>query len=192
MTDKTNNSTYKQILNVAETLFSERGYASVRLRDIASNMDMKHASLYYYVPGGKKQLFVEVMKCSFERHKSGIQEAINQTDGDIRDKLYAVSEWLVINQAMDLSRLQNGDGPPLSDAELQDLMEFAYDAIRVPIVETLQNATDLSIQDYDLSTMAFVSMMQSIHGIPLNLSLETRKKLGYQLVDMIMDGWRQR
>jgi len=43
-------------------LFSKRGYIRVRLRDIASAMGMKHASLYYYAPAGKQQLFIEVVE----------------------------------------------------------------------------------------------------------------------------------
>jgi AcrR family transcriptional regulator len=35
-----NNQTYQRILEVAEALFSTRGYASVRLRDIASAIDV--------------------------------------------------------------------------------------------------------------------------------------------------------
>ncbi len=70
------NETCEHILKVANELFSQRGFAAVRLRDIAAAVGMKHASLYYYVPGGKEQLFIEVLERNFHRHREGLTQAI--------------------------------------------------------------------------------------------------------------------
>jgi AcrR family transcriptional regulator len=65
------NSTHQTILDAAERLFAERGYAAVKMHDIARAVDMRHASLYYYAPAGKEQLYVEVMERNFNRHRAG-------------------------------------------------------------------------------------------------------------------------
>ena len=81
------NDTRHMILNAADVLFSERGYASVRLKDIADVIGVKHAALYYYFPGGKEELYTAVMQYSFQRHRAGMTESIAQANADVRDQL---------------------------------------------------------------------------------------------------------
>src|SRR5688500_3338007 len=109
MSHPIDNETYKRILAVAEELFAQRGYSAVKLRDIAYAVDMKHASLYYYVPGGKEALFVQVMEHSFQRHQDGVTKAIEAAGQGLRQQLYAVADWFVIEVAMDLGRFHQGD-----------------------------------------------------------------------------------
>lgn len=195
MSDTPKNDTYKRILDASERLFAQRGYSSVTLRDIANAVDMKHASLYYYVPGGKESLFVKVMERSFERHQRGISDVISNAGVSLRQQLYAVSEWFVTQPAMDISRIYQGDRPSLSEDELQRLMSLGYDALRLPIVAMLEQANQsetIELEDFDLAAMAFISAVQSVNNIPVNLSVQQRKDIGHKVVDMLLDGWRKR
>ncbi|NDJ52513.1 MAG: helix-turn-helix transcriptional regulator, partial [Chloroflexi bacterium] len=63
----------QRVLEVAERLFSTRGYKDVRLQDIAKELGIKTASLYYHAPGGKEELFVEVIERGLARHHQGLQ-----------------------------------------------------------------------------------------------------------------------
>ena len=47
----------QRVLDVAERLFMDRGYSAITLRDIADELGMKQASLYYHFPGGKGATF---------------------------------------------------------------------------------------------------------------------------------------
>jgi AcrR family transcriptional regulator len=47
----------QRVLDVAEGLFIDRGYHAITLRDIADELGIKQASLYYHFPGGKEELF---------------------------------------------------------------------------------------------------------------------------------------
>ncbi|GAB4511563.1 MAG: hypothetical protein OHK0046_09800 [Anaerolineae bacterium] len=195
MPEVPDNATRALILDVAEDLFSKRGFAAVKLRDIAEAVNMKHASLYYYVPGGKDQLFIEVMERSFHRHQQGIAQAIENAGDSLRAQLYAVADWFVMQPAMDIGRMQQGDRPDMAVAEMQRLMALAYNAVRMPIVAALERAAaheHLHMADYSLGAMALVSAIQSLHAIPIALSVTDRKNLGHQLVDMFLDGWRAR
>ena len=58
----------ERLLDVAERLFSSKGFAAVTLRDIAQALSLSHASLYYHFPGGKEELFIQVMKRNILRH----------------------------------------------------------------------------------------------------------------------------
>lgn len=50
MSDLPQNETRTRLLDAADGLFSRRGHTAVTLRDIASKVGMRHASLYYYAP----------------------------------------------------------------------------------------------------------------------------------------------
>jgi|SRR5690625_1949631 len=54
------NSVETTIINTAITLFAKKGYAATSIRDIASSVDMKSASLYYYMKN-KKDLLMLIM-----------------------------------------------------------------------------------------------------------------------------------
>jgi AcrR family transcriptional regulator len=51
-----------QILQAAEGLFIERGFKGVAMRDVADAVQVTQAALYYYFPGGKRELFVETIR----------------------------------------------------------------------------------------------------------------------------------
>jgi AcrR family transcriptional regulator len=186
------NDTRQRILDIAEELFSRRGYASVTLRDIANALGMKHASLYYYAPEGKKQLFVEVMERNFQRHKQGLTDAIIHADGDLRQQMYAVARWLVSQPPIDFSRMVESDMSEISRAQAEQLITLAYDSIRSPLVAALKQAHNngkITMRNYDLAAMALISLIQSIHMIPSQVVGNRREKIGLELVDMLMDGW---
>jgi AcrR family transcriptional regulator len=189
------NETRQQILDVADDLFSKRGYTSVTLRDIATAVGMKHASLYYYAPGGKKQLYVEVMQRNFKRHQQGLAQAVASAGDDLRQQMYAAAHWLVSQPPLDLSRMREADMAELDAQQRAALLTLAYDALRSPIVAAIKNAVhhgSASVQDYDVAALAFVSLIQSVHNVPDHYGADVRQQVGRQLVDMLLDGWLSR
>jgi len=55
------NSVKQTIIDETMRLFSEKGYAATSIRDIANAVDIKSASLYYYI-NSKKDLLNQIMK----------------------------------------------------------------------------------------------------------------------------------
>lgn len=191
-----NNETRERLLNTAEELFATRGYASVRLRDIAQALGMRHASLYYYVPGGKEELFFEVMKRNLERHHHGLTEAIAGAGDDLQAQMVAVIRWLVQQPPMDLARLRNADLTALAPGHAEQLMNLAFD-LRLPIKAALQRARaagEIDLPDLDLAAMALISLVQSLHNVPeQHLKVEAvREHIIQQTVDMLLYGWLKR
>jgi AcrR family transcriptional regulator len=72
-----------RILAQAERLFRTQGYNTVTMRDIAREVGIRQASLYYHFPS-KEQLFVVVTERMFERHRTGLQQAIQDAGGEVR------------------------------------------------------------------------------------------------------------
>ncbi len=104
----------RRVLDAAEKLFMERGYTAVTLRDIAQALNIKQASLYYHVAGGKEALFVEVVERNLARHRAGLCTALAQADMLLRAKLLVVVEWLFSQPPLDLGRMIHSDLPALS------------------------------------------------------------------------------
>ena len=69
----------QRILDVAEALFMDRGYSAITLRDIADELGIKQASLYYHFPEGKEQIFVAMAERLFERHREGLEAALQDS-----------------------------------------------------------------------------------------------------------------
>jgi len=189
------NQTHEKLLDVAEDLFSRRGYASVKLREIALAVGIHHASLYYYVPGGKEQLYLEVMRRNAQRHSEGLSHAIEHADNTLRHKLYAVSDWLLSQPPLDSARMAFADLPALEPENAQRLSSLAYDALRIPIVGALEaHQKQTTLQDLGGAAMLLVSIVQSVHLIPERFltAPDERHQIGRRYVDMILDGWLER
>ncbi len=78
------------ILHVAEKLFTEYGYTSVSIREIARECGVTNAAIYYHFPD-KESLFIEVM----HRHAENLQKAMKEAGEKItqpKERIIAVLE----------------------------------------------------------------------------------------------------
>ncbi|MDX2160473.1 MAG: TetR/AcrR family transcriptional regulator [bacterium] len=194
MTDPVN-ETHSRILDAAEALFMRKGYTAVRLRDVADSVGMRHASLFYYVPGGKEQLYIAVVERSLNRHKEGLTKAIADAGDDFRMQMYAVADWFAETPPVDFGRIVASDLPEIDPHEAERLMNLTYDALRTPLIEMLQQAqahNRIRLNDFNTAAMALVTLAQSAHGIPGKYPSGWKQRLGRQLVDMLLDGWLAR
>jgi AcrR family transcriptional regulator len=191
------NETCERILEAAVELFSQRGYTAVRLRDIATAVGLQHASLYYYVPGGKEQLFIEVLERNFHRHREGLTQAIQNAGNDIREQLLAVMGWFLSQPPMDLARLYYADMPQIDASQAERLMRLALDSMRIPIITAIESANaagQIEIANPGLAAMALVNLAQGVKVIPESyvLTAERRERISEEVIDMLLNGWRKR
>lgn len=195
MNEAPQNETRDRILDTAESLFASRGYSAVKLRDIAQAVGMRHASLYYYVPGGKEALYMEVMQRNLERHRTGMAQAIAAAGEDVRAQVHAVAQWLVSQPLIDLARMQQADFPALDPQNAQTLNRLAIASLTLPLIDALQRATkagQISVDDPELAAMALVTLMQSVHHIPGEHVPDGVAPLGRELAEMLLYGWLTR
>ncbi len=192
-----NNETFERILNAADELFSMRGYAAVRLRDIAEVVGMRHASLYYYIPGGKEQLFIEVIERNFKRHRGGLMQAIQEAESNLRSQMLAVIRWFLSQPPMDLARLYQADMPQIDPNQARRLMELAVESMRTPIqgaIESANHSGQIEVTNPGMAAMALVNLAQGIKSIPDSPSMTAsrRMQIGEEVVDMLLNGWLKR
>jgi AcrR family transcriptional regulator len=137
----TSTASRERVLNSAEQLFHERGYTAVSMRDIADSLAMRQASLYYHVPEGKEQLYVEVATRNLRRHQKGINEAISATEGQqLEVRLWAIAHWFMNNAPLRLLSMLETDMAALSAEHADLLTRQAYRALFAPIARLFAEA----------------------------------------------------
>ena len=90
--------TAERILDAAEVLFSERGFAGTALRDVASQAELRTPSLYNHF-SGKESLYAAVLQRSLSPILQLLGEYANNESrpGDPRDLIERVMKFLTDN-----------------------------------------------------------------------------------------------
>ncbi|HLG75249.1 MAG TPA: TetR/AcrR family transcriptional regulator [Ktedonobacteraceae bacterium] len=184
----------ERVLDAAERLFARRGYAAVTLRDIAAEVGIRHTSLYHHVPGGKEELFMEVMERNFRRHQQGLTNAIAQAHPEVQAQLYAIADWLLSQPPMDIVRLNYSDLPSIEPAHALRLSEMALHTMILPIMETLAQAQRRGeIQNPDVGLVAggLLGMIESLYAVPTEALVQSRQEMAHHLIDTFLNGLRR-
>lgn len=189
--------TQERLWAAAGALFMERGLAAVTLQDIAAVLHMRHASLYYYAPEGKEQLYVQVMERMFRQHQQGLVEAIAHAGGDFRAQMRAVAVWFATHPPLDLGRIVRSDLPLLEPAAAEHIINTSLETLRLPIANALREAVAagrIHVTDVDFAAMGFIALAQSVHNIPPRFieSPEHLHQIAIGIADSLLDGWFKR
>ena len=185
----------ERVLIAAEALFAEKGLGPVTLRQIGARAGIHHSSLYHHVPGGKADLFVEVMERIFARHEAGITAALAGGMPSIRTQLHALADWLLAQPPIDLVRMQYVDMPELSPEHVERLTDVAYRALQVPVMHALEQAEgrgEIVHNDFVLLSGGLIGMIQSLYAVSEQVAGRSRPNMAYQLIDVFLDGLRPR
>ncbi len=192
MSEELNESDARErVLNVAGRLFSEKGYKAVRLRDIAEELGMKQASLYYHVPNGKEQLFVEVTERGFHKHRRALEQAAAEAGDDLKAQLMSMSRWLLSQTPLDVGRMFSSDMPSISEEHAQYLMGIGYQSMLVPfenVFKAAQQRGEIWIPDITLLAGSFLSIITSIGQIPFHADYEEAVRYADSMIDVLLLG----
>lgn len=177
----------------------ERGYKAVTLRDIASVLGIKHASLYYHAPGGKEQLFVEVTERNLNIHRAGLTDSMAAAGADLRAALYAAAGWLLSQPPMDLLRMTLSDLQEIAPDQAQRLGKLVQESMLSPISSVLSAAQERGeIAPVDSGAVAggLLAMLEGLHAVPDLVFLygdspwrgKSRLHMAHYLVDVVLRG----
>jgi AcrR family transcriptional regulator len=180
-----------RVLDAAEKLFSERGYAAVTLRDIAQAVGLNHASLYHHVPGGKEELYVEVMQRGLKRHHEGLETAIAGAGDDWRTQLRPAAGWLVSQPPMDITRMRLSDMPALGAENAAHMNRDVYLLLLAPIERIFQRAQPgADMARTLLLTGMFLFMVEGVHSAPPFGTPLTHEQMADAMLDVMVNGLR--
>jgi len=179
----------ERLLEAAQNLFAEKGYAGTTLRDISSKLGLKHASLYYHFPGGKEELFVAVTEKTILAHGRGLAVSMEADGPSIRGKLQGAARWLLISAPMDLMRMAASDMPSLNPESAKRLMDLVY----VHMIVQLRDVISAAVRDGELGKEtdagliggAFLGLVESLFSIPEFALRKTRIQMANELIDII-------
>lgn len=170
MSDTEQSSARERVLDVAERLFSQRGFASVTMRDIATQLSIKVSSLYYHAPNGKEELFVAVMQRNLQRHRRGLAQAIQAAGGQWQQQLLNAAHWMLAQPALDMHRFIQIDQHALSKEHVDQLTAGMYSALFIPLESifiTAQTDTGNSLPHPGILAGTFISIIEGFRNAPI-------------------------
>lgn len=187
----THSEARERVLVAAEALFMQKGYEAVTVKDIAKQAGIHHASLYHHVPGGKEDLYVEVMTRSLERHQHALHQAIEVGQADLRAQLYGVAAWLLSQPPMDMVRLSYSDLPSINRSVANELENRAYVALLLPLESILEQAAargEIAHPHLGNIAGAILSAIEGLHAIPGEYLQYSRLDMAKELIDVFIRG----
>lgn len=187
---------HHRLLDAAQVLFHERGFRAVTMQDIARDLGMRQASLYYHVPDGKEQLFVEVATRSFERHRQGLEAALAHTPDELEAQLSAAAGWFAAQPAMNLLGMMHADMPALSAENHSRLGRLAAYCLFEPIAAVFAEAIargEIRPLSPDLLAGSFLALMDGVsYSSEHQPGTPPRHVMAKGIISLMLDGLRPR
>jgi TetR/AcrR family transcriptional regulator, cholesterol catabolism regulator len=188
----------ERLLDAAEALFTEHGFAAVKLRDVAAAAGLHHSSLYHHAPQGKAQLFREAVERGLARHGEGLREAMSAHAGEVRAELRAGAAWVLAAPASNHSRMVHTDLSNLPAPLARDLAQRSWDALVVPLAEALEAGAargEIRLRPGDAGLVG-AALLSALQGLRSAVAAYPVPDAGAQqadrLVEVLLDGLRPR
>lgn len=187
-----------RVIEAAERLFVARGYSAVTLRDIAQEIGIRHASLYYHFPHGKEELYVEVTAQRVQRYAEGLRQAILGVDGEHQRgeknvesslwqaRLRAAGNWMLEQPSMHFGRLMQSDMPAISESAAEQLRVIIFSALMQPLEAIFREALGNDPLRRERSVTyagMFFSLIEGIDNLPAHYVQGSK----HELVDIMLD-----
>jgi AcrR family transcriptional regulator len=185
----------QRILDVAESLFMDRGYSAITLRDIADELGIKQASLYYHFPAGKEQIFVAMAERLFERHREGLEQALAGAAQNLSDQLRAVAGWFSSQPPVKILGMLHADISALNREHKRHLETLARDTMYLPLRRAFvaaQERGEIRAAHPDLLAGSFLWLMDGLNYGQTRLGAPPRAVMADDLISILMDGLRPR
>lgn len=183
-------SRQEKILKIASTLFSQRGYSAVSMRDLAEALGIKAASIYNHVHSKQEILSLIIIKKA-EEFTEGIK-IIAASKKSAHEKMKAVIEMhthITLSNTNALATL-NQDWMHLLEPDLSYFKDMRKDYehnIRKIIKKGLKNK---EFKKLDVEAMLF-SILSSLRSLYLwypKVNKKQEKQLIEQLQKLLLEG----
>ncbi len=185
-------ATRERVLSTAQQLFRKKGYQGVSIRELARGVGLREASLYYYAPGGKEQIYVDVMVRDLEHHRAGLTKAVGAAQPELHLQLLAAAEWFIDQSPPPIFRLFETDVHFLSAENGEKLFSLAYECLYAPLAVVFRNALirgEIKAVDPILLASTFVSIIAGMeHTQQAHLYVGSSTDAAKSIVDILMHG----
>lgn len=155
----------EEIIEIASQLFKEKGYNAVSMRDIASAMGIKAASLYNHISGKQEILSTLILQVARE-FTSGMESVLLQPVSPIQ-KIEQIIEMhidITVNFSEGLAAL-NTDWMHLENEELKDFvhMREAYEENFRKIINQGIEAGEIKPRHPEVILFSILSTLRTLY-----------------------------
>jgi AcrR family transcriptional regulator len=121
--------TRRRVYEAALTLFAQRGYHAVSVREIAAAVGVQASSVYAHVPG-KQHVLTELVRLGHEEHRDRLRRALLDAGSDPEDQIRALTRAHVFLHATFplLARVSNRELGSVAEEDRSDIMAVRLDA----------------------------------------------------------------
>lgn len=178
-----------EIVNTAAKLFKEKGYSAVTMRDLATAMGIKAASLYNHI-ASKQDILKAIIIEIAEEFTSGM-ETIIQADESSIDKLNRIVALHVDITSRNTNAMAslNNDWMHLED-QLEHYLKLRndYEANFLSIIKQGINALEIKSSNPEIIMFSMLTTLRSLYlWIPKKDDLSS-KDLAQSLSEILIDG----
>jgi AcrR family transcriptional regulator len=174
------NDTSDKILKTAGILFSQRGYLGVSMSQIAHEVGITKAALYYHFES-KEELYLAVLKETFSSLSSVLERAFRSPKTPLAKLFNVLETYLTFTlerpEASLLARCETGDAP-LADFSLQ--VQSQLTRFLKKIVSTLGKGSQISEE----KIVFLVSLLLQTFSWPFTLTSSTPQEVTSTLVEL--------
>ncbi len=186
--DSSKDSSREVVINAAEHLFAARGYTSVTLKDIANQLGIKQASLYYHFPGGKEDLYMEVMISHLEKRRQGLEQIIaRESSLELKECLKKVAKWLLTQPPLHVARLVDSDLPALTPEKATQIESAIDRCVLPPIIELFARYQHHLRGDPFYIAATFLAVIEPIRTFG-QYSSRSEEQLIAKSIDLLLHG----
>lgn len=178
-----------EIIQVAARLFRERGYSAVTMRDLATDLGIKAASLYNHITS-KQQILSEIILVIAEEFTDGIEEiAVMEADATVKLKAVVAQHISLTSENPFGMAALNNDWMHLEDKlEYYLQLRNQYEKRFREIVLAGQKAGELKAVSHEILLFSILSTLRNLYlWIPKKDDLK-KGKLIEDLSEILLQG----
>nr|WP_321235905.1 TetR/AcrR family transcriptional regulator [uncultured Psychroserpens sp.] len=178
-----------EIINTAAKLFKEKGYSAVTMRDLATAMGIKAASLYNHI-NSKQEILKAIIISIAEEFTSGMNSIIQSEASSISklESIVALHVNITSNNTNGMASLNN-DWMHLED-QLDYYLQLRneYEANFLGIINEGVTASEIKNSNPEIIMFSMLTTLRSLYlWIPKKEDLNA-KNLGQSLSEVLISG----
>ncbi len=167
--------TRQQILEVARELFLSKGYKGVSMKEVAEEVQVTSAALYYHFPGGKQDLFFNIIQKMLEDWTQGAILATSQSQG-LQEDLIQLTQYLLTLPMDRFSILARDIHENVLDRDAQRVaLEKMQHVFVQHVTDLFQQAIDAGEIGSDIPAEVLATMYE---GMSISLLRSQHLKIG--------------
>ena len=167
--------TRQQILEVARELFLSKGYKGVSMKEVAEEVQVTSAALYYHFPGGKQDLFFNIIQKMLEDWTQGAILATAHSQG-LQEELINLTQYLLTLPMDRFSILARDIHENVLDRDAQRVaLEKMQHVFVQHVADLFQQAIDAGEIDREIPAEVLATMYE---GMSISLLRSQHLKIG--------------